>query len=231
MSASTSLPAQAFRTTIPVMLGYVPLGIAFGVLFAELGYHWLYAGLMGIVVFAGTAQFLSVGLLANSAGLVEVFAATLLLNIRHVFYGLSLLNRFPKTGWRRWYMIFGLTDETYSLLTSSKVPVGQDPVQFKFLITLFNQMSWVLGCTIGGWLGSQINFSTAGIEFVLPALFLVLVLEQYRQLPKLSLFVAALALGLATLILISRDQMLFISCSLAVALLLLARGGQAWKTQ
>ena len=160
MSASTSLPAQAFRTTIPVMLGYVPLGIAFGVLFAELGYHWLYAGLMGIVVFAGTAQFLSVGLLANSAGLVEVFAATLLLNIRHVFYGLSLLNRFPKTGWRRWYMIFGLTDETYSLLTSSKVPVGQDPVQFKFLITLFNQMSWVLGCTIG------LKTSATGITLV-----------------------------------------------------------------
>ena len=90
MSAATSLSAIAFRTTIPVMLGYVPLGIAFGVLFAELGYHWLYAGLMGVVVFAGTAQFLSVGLLANSAGLVEVFAATLLLNIRHMFYGLSL---------------------------------------------------------------------------------------------------------------------------------------------
>lgn len=231
MSASINLSAIAFRTAIPVMLGYVPLGMAFGVLFAELGYHWLYAGLMGVLVFAGTAQFLAVGLLANSAGLVEVFAATLLLNIRHMFYGLSLLNRFPKAGWRRWYMIFGLTDETYSLLTSSKVPDGEDPVQFKFLITLFNQASWVLGCTIGGWLGSQINFSTAGIEFVLPALFLVLVIEQYRQLPKLSLFMAALALGLATLIFISRDQMLLISCSLAVALLLLAKGGRAWKTR
>jgi len=231
MSASINLSAIAFRTSIPVMLGYVPLGMAFGVLFAELGYHWLYAGLMGVLVFAGTAQFLAVGLLANSAGLVEVFAATLLLNIRHMFYGLSLLNRFPKAGWRRWYMIFGLTDETYSLLTSSKVPDGEDLVQFKFLITLFNQASWVLGCTIGGWLGSQINFSTAGIEFVLPALFLVLVIEQYRQLPKLSLFMAALALGLATLIFISRDQMLLISCSLAVALLLLAKGGRAWKTR
>ncbi len=224
------LLATAFRTTIPVMLGYVPLGIAFGVLFSELGFHWLYAGLMGVIVFAGTAQFLAVGLLANQAGLVEVFAATLLLNIRHIFYGLSLLNRFPKSGWRRWYMIFGLTDETYSLLTSCSAPIGHDPVQFKFLITLFNQISWVLGCTLGGWLGSQINYSTAGIEFVLPALFWVLVIEQYRQLPNPGLFVGALVLGLGTLLLLSRDQMLLISCSLAVALLLMARGGQAWKS-
>ena len=229
MSTSSNLYTAAFRTTIPVMLGYVPLGIAFGVLFAELGFHWLYAGLMGVIVFAGTAQFLAVGLLANQAGLVEVFAATLLLNIRHVFYGLSLLNRFPRNGWRRWYMIFGLTDETYSLLTSTKPPAGTDAVQFKFLITLYNQCSWVLGCTIGGWLGSQIEYSTAGIEFVLPALFMVLIVEQYRQVPKPSLFIAAFAVGMGTLLFISRDQMLLISCALAVALLLMAKRTEIWK--
>ncbi len=210
----------AIRTSIPVMLGYVPLGIAFGVLFADLGFHWLYAGLMGIVVFAGTAQFLAVGLLANQAGLIEVFTATLLLNIRHVFYGISLLNRFPKTGWRRWYMIFGLTDETYSLLTATTIPKDVDSVHFKFLITLLNQISWVLGCLIGSWLGSQITFSTLGIDFALPALFTVLIIDQYQQVGSLWLFIAAATVAIITLTFISKDHMLLISCSLAVALLL-----------
>ena len=217
------LIVSAFRTTIPVMMGYVPLGIAFGVLFADLGFHWLYAGLMGVFIFAGTAQFLSVGLLANQAGLFEVFAATLLLNFRHIFYGLSLLNQFPSRGLRRWYMIFGLTDETYSLLTSTSVQAGYDPVQFKFYITLFNQCSWVIGCIVGAWLGSNINYSTAGIEFVLPALFTVLVIEQYKQVPLARLFIMALLLAISTLF-ISEQQMLLVSCCLVVAFLIFSKG-------
>ncbi len=214
---------------MPVMFGYVPLGIAFGILFADLGYHWLLASLMGVLVFAGAAQFLAVGLLANQAGLVEVFTATLLLNIRHIFYGLSLIGRLPASGWQRWYMIFGLTDETYALLTTINIPDHIDRSQFKFLVTALNQAYWVFGCGLGGWLGGQLTFSTIGMEFALPALFMVLAIEQYKVVRQPALFVFAFAIGLGTLLFISRDQMLLISCLLALVLLLMAKGVQQWK--
>lgn len=223
MTPNTPL-AYTFRISLPVMFGYLPLGIAFGILFVDLGYHWLFAGLMGIIVFAGAAQFLAVGLLANQAGLVEVFTATFLLNIRHIFYGLSLIGKLPNKGWRRWYIIFGLTDETYALHTSTQIPSVINPTQFKLLLTALNQSYWVLGCSIGGWLGGQITFPTTGIEFVLPALFMVLAIEQYKVVRKPWLFIVALAIGLGTLLLISREHMLLISCVLALMLLLISKG-------
>ena len=116
----TSVRRAAFRASIPVLFGYLPLGVAFGLLFNALGYPWYYATLSGLVIFAGAAQFLSVGLLAAHAGLMSIFAATLFLNLRHIFYGFSFLHRFPERGWRRYYLIFTLTDETYSVLTASR---------------------------------------------------------------------------------------------------------------
>ncbi|HDZ37051.1 MAG TPA: branched-chain amino acid ABC transporter permease, partial [Marinobacter sp.] len=108
-----------FRLTLPILFGYLPLGMAFGVLFTtQLDYAWWAAPLMGVVVYAGAGQILAVSLLAASAGLLEVFVAMFVLNARHLFYGLSLLRQFRGAGWRKLYLIFGLTDETYSLLTS-----------------------------------------------------------------------------------------------------------------
>ncbi|MDP6968169.1 MAG: AzlC family ABC transporter permease [Gammaproteobacteria bacterium] len=228
MSPETPL-AFAFRASMPVLFGYVPLGVAFGILFADLGYHWLFAGLMGVVVFAGAAQFLAVGLLANQAGLVEIFTATLLLNMRHVFYGLSLLGRLPNKGWQRWYMIFGLTDETYALYTVTNIPAHLDRSQFKLLVTALNQGYWVLGCGLGGWLGGQLSFSTLGMEFALPALFMVLAIEQYKVVRKPLVFILALGIGLGTLLFISREQMLLVACLLALTVLLMSKGVQQWK--
>ncbi len=226
---SDNLTAVALRASLPVMFGYVPLGMAFGVLFSELGYHWLFATLMGLCIFAGAAQFLAVGLLANGAGLVEIFVTTFLLNSRHLFYGISLLNRMKLRGWRRLYVIFGLTDETYSLLTSAPLPPGIDPSAFQLRVTALNQLYWVLGCSIGGWLGSRIEFSTAGIEFALPALFMVLAIEQYRNVRHPAPFLLALVLGLATLLFISREQMLLIAILLSLCVLLIYKGGERWN--
>ncbi len=219
----------AFRASIPVLFGYIPLGTAFGVLFSELGYHWLYASLMGLVIFAGAGQFLAVGLLANHAGLAEIFIASLLINIRHLFYGISLLSCLKTRGWRRWYQIFGLTDETFSLLTSINVPDGIAPDRFHLAITALNHGYWILGCTLGAWIGNQISFSTVGIEFTLPALFMVLAIEQYRAIRRPALFVAAVAIGLAVMLLISREHMLLISILMAISLLLMAKGGRPWQ--
>ncbi|WP_432698608.1 AzlC family ABC transporter permease [Marinobacterium sp. YM272] len=227
--SSTSSYSAALRLSLPVMFGYVPLGIAFGVLFSDLGYHWFWAAAMGLFIYAGAAQFLAVGLIANQAGLFEVFVAIFLLNARHLVYGLSMISRLGLKGWRRWYLIFALTDETYSLLTATRheaVSSCRDKLQLR--IAALNQSYWVFGCTLGAWLGTQLNLPTEGAEFALPALFTVLVLEQYRVMRKPLLFVASLMVA-ALALLISADNMLMIAIVLAVSLLLMARGGEKWS--
>lgn len=215
------LNAAVLRTSLPVLFGYLPLGAAFGVLFSDLGYHWLYAMAMGLFIYAGAGQFLAVGLLANQAGLMEMAIATLLINSRHVFYGLSLMSQMHNKGWRKWYQVFGLTDETFSLITATKVPAGIRPGQFHLRITAINHLYWLIGCTLGAWLGSQLEFSTEGIAFVLPALFMVLTIEQYKHLRDIRPFLVALIIGLGTLAFISREHMLLIAILLSLSLLMM----------
>lgn len=211
-----------FRLTLPVMFGYVPLGMAFGVLFtAQLEYSWWVAPLMAVTIFAGAAQILAVGLLATQADLVAVFVAMLVLNSRHLFYGLSLLGRFAGAGWRKLYLIFGLTDETYSLLTSRKRgPDKAAEQRTDFRITLYNQGYWIIGCTLGAWLGSRIQFDSTGIEFALVALFIVLAIEQYKALgQQRPLWMGAAAGGIAVALLPAAHQLLGAIVLVALALL------------
>ena len=163
------------------MLGYIPLGMAFGVLFQSLGYAWWLAPLSGVMIYAGSAQFLAVGLLASGAGLVEAFLATLAINARHVFYGLTLTNRYSLSGWRRWYLIFGLTDETYAVVTHHEVPTDQRQ-SYYFSVTLLNHSAWISGCALGAGLQSIFSFNSEGFEFSMLALFLVLLIDRVRQL-------------------------------------------------
>ncbi|KEF32511.1 AzlC family protein [Marinobacter nitratireducens] len=173
-----------FPLTLPVLFGYLPLGTAFGVLFStQLEYAWWIAPLMGIVIYAGAGQILAVSLLAAHAGLLEVFVAMFVLNARHLFYGLSLLGRFRGARWRKPYLIFGLTDETYSLLTSRARSEDREHEQeIDFRITAFNQCYWVIGCTIGALLGKNVAFDSTGIEFALVSLFIVLTIDQLKAL-------------------------------------------------
>lgn len=212
------------QLTLPIMFGYIPLGMAFGVLFVtQLDYPWWGATLMSLTVFAGAAQLLSVGLLAAGAGLLEVFVAMFVINARHLFYGLSLLGRFRGAGWRKLYLIFGLTDETYSLLTSR--PRTEDRKQEQkndFRITLFNQGYWVIGSTLGAWLGRAVQFDSTGIEFALVALFIVLTIEQYKVLGQsLPIWIGAAAAGLCLAVL-PEDQQLIGAVILTTATLLVS---------
>ena len=209
------------QTSLPVMFGYIPLGAAFGVLFSGLDYHWLWATAMALFIYAGAAQFLAVGLLAGHAGLTEIALATLLLNSRHLFYGLALTGQQDHRGWRRLYQIFSLTDETFSLLVSTPLPATVERGTFRLRLSALHQLYWVIGCTAGAWAGSRLSFNTDGIAFVLPALFMVLAIEQYRHLRDWRPFAAALVIGLATLCFISRDHMLLIAILLSLSLLLL----------
>jgi len=223
MTASTN---TALKTTLPVLFGYIPMGMAFGLLLADQGYAWYWATVMGLFIFAGAAQFMAVGLLAAHAGMFEVAMTTLLLNSRHVFYGLSLIHNLKAKGWQRLYVIFGLTDETYSLLTahhasrSEKDQTMDDEGRFQFIITALNHSYWVTGCTLGALLGSIITFDTTGLDFTLPALFMVLVIEQYKATRKLFPFAIALVCAVSTLILFDSSSMLLISITMTLALLL-----------
>ena len=178
------------------MFGFVPLGIAFGLLFQDLGYPWYFASLMGIIVYAGAAQFMAIGFLSAGLGVVEIAMSTFFLNSRHMFYGLSFLESFGNWNIRKLYLIFGMTDETYALLTTIQVPDGFVKERYYLYITLFAQFYWVLGCTIGAILADVLTFNTDGMEFAATALFVVLLIEQWiivrRLLPFIVGFISSI---------------------------------------
>ena len=208
----------AFRASIPVLFGYIPLGMAFGILFSTLGLPWYFASVSSLMIFAGAAQFLSVGMLAAKTGLPEIFTATLILNLRHVFYGFSLLKRYKKAPLKG-YLIFGLTDETFSVLTSSPKKEDHDQAYCQWL-TALNHSYWVLGSTVGAGLGALIRFDTRGFDFVLLALFLVLAIEQWFSLKKEFPFIVGGVISFLALFVFPR-QFLFVSIGLTAAFFLI----------
>ena len=214
--------AAALRASLPVMFGYIPLGMAFGILFQDLGYPWYFAAVMAVFVFAGAAQFMAIGLLAAHAGLLEVAVSTLALNSRHIFFGLSLISRYRCRGVKKLYLIFGLTDETYSLITSTPAPSQGDVSTYYLAVTALNQGYWVTGCILGALLGRTLDFDTRGMEFALTALFLVLLLEQWNKVREPFPFVLAAICGVAALVLF-KAQMLLVSITVTLALLMLRR--------
>lgn len=218
--SNTDLFLSALKTTVPVFLGYIPLGMAFGFLIDGAGYHWIYAFLMSLLIYAGAGQFLAVALLAAGAGLTEFVVATLLLNLRHAFYGLSLLDKFSDVGKVKPYLIFALTDETYALLTTTEVPEGGSKARFYFYIAALDHLYWIAGSVLGAGLGSLLDLNLEGMAFVLTALFVVLTIEQYFNSSVRFPFVAAVGAGAASLILFSPDNMLLISIILGTLILI-----------
>ncbi len=172
---------KAFPYTIPVLTGYLFIGIAFGVMFAEKGYSFLWAVLMSLLVYAGSGQYLAVNFFVPGVSLLQVVFLTLMVNIRHIFYGISLLEKFHSMGPKRWYMIFGLTDETYSLLCTTRVPEGVEEDKFLFAISIMNQSYWVVGSAIGGLAGAMLPINSEGIDFAMTALFVVIFVEQWMD--------------------------------------------------
>lgn len=172
---------KAFPYTIPVLTGYLFIGIAFGVMFAEKGYSWLWAILMSTLVYAGSGQYLAVNFFVPGVSILQAMFLTLMVNIRHIFYGISLLEKFNKLGRKRWYMIFALTDETYSLLCTTNIPEDVDEEKFLLSISMMNQLYWIIGSGIGGLAGALLPINPKGIDFAMTALFVVIFVEQWFQ--------------------------------------------------
>ena len=216
---------SVFRTSLPVAFGYIPLGMAFGVLLVGLGYPWWWAPVMSVFIFAGSAQFLAVGLLAAGASAIDAFVATLLLNLRHVFYGLTMLDRYRALGRGRVYAIFGLTDETFSLLAGI-APHERDR-RWVVGMTALNQFWWVLGSSVGAIVGRSLPFSTEGLAFALTALFAVLLVEQLlRGFRPAALAGALLGAGLCLGLLPGKYFLIASMCFAALVLGLLPRRSQ-----
>ena len=178
-----ALPAlkDAFPHTIPILLGYVFMGMVFGILLQKAGYGALWAFIMAVVIYGGTTQFIAVGLMASGAGLWESFVLISMINARQIFYSISMLDRFKQMGKKSYYMIYSLTDETLALLNLKNPKPHIDKHWFDFFIALLNHSYWIIGCTLGAILGGLVEFEPKGLDFVMSAIFVVIFIEQWRN--------------------------------------------------
>ena len=171
----------AFPKTIPIMAGFLFLGASYGIYMRASGFSFVYPMLMALTIFGGSLEFVAVTMLLGSFAPLQTFVMTLLIQARHIFYGISMLEKYKGTGLKKLYLIFGMCDESFSINCSADIPKDVDRGWFMFFVTLLNQSYWVFGATMGGLLGSLITFNTEGIEFVMTAMFVVIFLEQWLK--------------------------------------------------
>jgi 4-azaleucine resistance transporter AzlC len=171
----------AFPYTVPILLGFLFLGIAYGIYMDSKGFSFLYPMLMSLTIFAGSMQFVAANLLLGPFSPLTVFLMTLMVNARHLFYGISMLEKYKGTGLKKWYLIFGMCDESFSINVSIEPPEGVDRGWFIFFVNLLNHGYWVLGSTLGGLLGNLVRFNTEGLDFVMTALFVVIFTDQWLK--------------------------------------------------
>ncbi|MDP1531136.1 AzlC family ABC transporter permease [Rhodoferax sp.] len=214
--AAQAPPSSVLSLSVPVAMGYVPLGMVFGFLFVQAGAPWWLALTASVMVYAGASQFMMVPMLAAGLPLATIALATLVVNLRHVFYGLSLLDKLPTKPWARWYLVFALTDETYSVLTT--LPAGTSTRQM-VTVALLNQGWWVLGTLLGAVIGAQTHIGLVGLDFALAALFAVLAVEQWRGAHSAApLWVAVTSYAIALTLMPQQALLLAIGLSVLAGL-------------
>lgn len=214
----------AFVRSLPIMAGYIVLGLGFGVLLQSKGYGVGWALAMGGLIYAGSMQYVAIDLLAGGASLISAALMTLMVNARHLFYGISMLERYKDTGAAKPYLIFALTDETYSVVCSGDVPDGVDRKKYYFWVSLLDQFYWVVGCVAGALLGSVLPFDTTGIDFSMTALFLVVMVEQWRSTCDHTPALVGLGVSLVCLLIFGSSNFLIPSMIGITAVLTLLRG-------
>ena len=209
----------AFAQSLPVMAGYLVLGLGFGVLLESKGYGVGWAFVMSLVIYAGSMQYVAVDLLAGGASLIAAALMTVTVNARHLFYGISMVERYRDAGPAKPYMIFALTDETYSLVCSGGVLEGVDQKRYFFLVSLFNHLYWIAGSVAGALVGTVLPFDSTGIDFSMTALFLVVMVEQWRTTKDHRPALVGLGVSLVCLLVFGADDFL-IPAMIGIALVL-----------
>ncbi len=210
----------AFYKSLPVLFGYIFLGIAFGISLQQAGFGPIWALACSLFIYAGSMQFVLVSFLSSGTSLPVAAAMTFLINGRHIFYGLSFVERFKKMGKYYLYMIFSLTDETYSVLCSVKPEEGVKEREAMFLISLLDHSYWVLGSVLGGVLGQVLPLDFTGIDFSMTALFVVIFLDQWKDFPSHIPALTGLASAVFFLALLGPDRFILPSLAVTVAALL-----------
>jgi len=231
---SSSVFSAAFAYSVPVLLGYIAIGMAFGLLITDAGYPVWLALFMSLWMYAGAGQYIAVGLFTGGAGLLQAVLIQLVVNARHMAYGISMINRFPKKSAAKPYLIFSMTDETFALLSSFSPGVGgiaeKDKGRFMLYVSVLDQFYWVAGSLLGAAAGSLIPFSMDGIGFALTALFIVLFLEQIFRyagsgakspaVKKAGVFIVSAFAALAAVFLLPESFSLLAGMVLAILLCL-----------
>lgn len=214
---------SAFLDTVPVMTGYVFLGFGFGILLHRNGYGVLWSAAMSLFIYAGSMQYMTVSLLSGGAGLLTAALTTLVVNARHLFYGISMVDAYKGAGRKKPYLIFALTDETYSLVSRTQPPEGLSRHGYCFLVSLFDQIYWVAGSVLGSVVGSLLPINYEGIEFVLTALFVTIFTEQWLSTKKHAPAITGLAVTALCLAIFGKDVFLIPSMAIIALLLTLMR--------
>lgn len=213
----------AFFKTLPIMSGYVVLGIGFGILSVQNGYGILWALAMSLFIYAGSMQYVAVGLLASGASLITTALTTLMVNARHLFYGISMIERYKDVGKTKPYLIFALTDETYSLVCNEEKLQDEDRKKYYFFVSLMNQMYWVLGSVLGAVIGTSLPFDVSGIEFSMTAFFVTVFVEQWMNTKNHMPALVGVFSTWVCLAIFGRDNFLIPSMLMIIMILSFAR--------
>jgi len=219
---------SAFPYTLPILTGFLSLGIAYGIYMNASGFSPIYPFLMSFLIFAGSVEFITVGMLMGAFDPIGAFMIALMVNARHLFYGISMLDKFKGTGLKKYYLIYGMCDESFSINYAADIPEDVDKGWFMFFVTMLNQIYWVLGATIGGVFGTYLRINTKGIEFVMTALFVVLFMDQWvkdRSAHKSS--VIGLGASIICLIIFGPDK--FMIPSMIAIILILTLGKETFQ--
>ncbi len=211
----------AFPCTIPILAGFLFLGMAYGIYMNVSGFSFVYPMIMAAVIFGGSLEFLAAQMLLSPFAPLQVLMVSLMIQARHLFYGISMLDKFKDMGWKKFYLIYGMCDETFSINCTAEIPGDCDRGWFYFFVTLLNQLYWVGGATLGGLLGNLITFDTKGLDFVMTAMFIVIFLEQWLKEKHHFSEWAGLASSAACLLIFGKDNFM-IPAMICILLLLTA---------
>ena len=213
----------AFPATIPIFTGFWFLGMAYGIYMNASGFSFVYPLCMSLLIYGGSLEFVAVEMLLSPFAPLQTFIMALLIQARHLFYGLSMLDKFKGLGWKKYYLIFGMCDETFSINCSADIPEDVDRGWFYFWVTLLNQLYWSTAATTGGIVGSLLKIDTSGISFVMTAMFVVIFLEQWLKEKEHSASLIGLAVSVLCLVIFGPDSFMIPTMILIVGLLALLR--------